>query len=263
MTTDFTLAAFATFCRQLAPLRVLTVRDYLRVAPCPPFLILRFDVDFREPFALRLGQILAAHGIRASFYFRCHASGFEWSAIHAIGALGHEVGYHYEALDRCRGDFDAAESLFLADIHALRAGDASVETVAAHGAPPVAAGYASNLDLLRARPDLLGRARLRGDAVASVDFTRLTYFSDAGWRWRRCNGTPPGSNAAPSSLAELYAAGVRPDAALYANIHPQHWYARPSGLRYYRWRHRLGVHLLPRLRAVRAALASDQTRHQQ
>jgi len=58
-------------------------------------------------------------------------------------------------------------------------------------------------------------------------------------------------------------AGVRPDAALYANIHPQHWYARPSGLRYYRWRHRLGVHLLPRLRAVRAALASDQTRHQQ
>jgi len=178
MTLDFTLAAFAIFCRQVTTLRVLTVRDYLRVAPCPPFLILRFDVDFREPFALRLGQILAAHEIRATFYFRRHASWLRVRAIRAIGALwGTNVGYHYEALDRCRGDFDAAGSLFLADIHALRAGDASVETVAARmAAPRPPPDYASNLDLLRARPDLLGRARLRGDAVARVDFSRLTYF---------------------------------------------------------------------------------------
>lgn len=263
MPHDFTLAAFASFCRQIAPLRVITVRDYLRVAPCPPFLILRFDVDFREPFALRLGQILAAHEIRASFYFRCHASGFEWSAIRAIGALGHEVGYHYETLDRCKGDFFAAQRLFLADIHALRAGHVNVETVAAHRAPPVAAGYVSNLDLLRARPGLLRQARLRGDAVASVDFARLTYFSDAGWRWRRCDGTPPGTSTTPGSLDELCAASAQPDAALYANFHPQHWYALPSNLRYYRWRHRLGVHLLPRLRAWRAALTSDQARHQE
>ncbi len=171
MTLDFTLAAFAIFCRQVTTLRVLTVRDYLRVAPCPPFLILRFDVDFREPFALRLGQILAAHEIRATFYFRRHAS---WLRVarhtRDWGAGGTNVGYHYEALDRCRGILTRQSSLFLADItRCERATPASRRSrrMAHRGPPP---DYASNLDLLRARPDLWaghGCAATRSPALTS------------------------------------------------------------------------------------------------
>src|SRR5690606_31345583 len=191
-------------------LRVMPVADYLQVAPCPPFVVLRFDIDYREAFAVRLAQLLAVERLRGTFYFRHHATGFDWSAIDTIAALGHEIGYHYETLDRCGGDFEAASAQFLADVETLRAHGVEVRTVAAHGSPPVAATYAGNLDLLRADPSLLSRAGLHGDAVASVRFEQVTYFSDAGWRWRRCDGTPPGVDPSPAQLRTCWTGSRSP-----------------------------------------------------
>lgn len=263
MPADFTLAAFAQLCRRAARQRTLTVADYLRAAPCPPFVILRFDVDYREPFALRLALLLARERIRGTFYFRHYAGGFDWSAITAVAALGHEVGYHYETLDRAEGNYEAAADMFLTDVAVMRSRGIELFTTAAHGAPPVTDTYTGNLDLLSARPRLLARAGLRGDAVASVDFRRLTYFSDAGWRWRRCDGTPPGESASPTTFADLLNRLAQPDAALYVNIHPQQWYARTANLRVYRWRNRLGMRVVPPLRGLRRALTGEQARHQQ
>lgn len=253
MPTDFTLAAFAGLCQRAARTRVLPVADFLRTAPCVPFVILRFDVDYREAFAVRLAQMLAAERLRGTFYFRHHADGFDWAAIDMVAALGHEVGYHYETLDRSGGDFLAAGDRFLADISALRAHGVEVGTVAAHGAPPVSDTYAGNLDLLRADPSLLSQASLRGDAVASVDFGRLTYFSDAGWRWQRRNGAPPDAAVAPCSFADVLEQVAEPSPANYINIHPQQWFARPANTRYFRWRNRVGMRVVPRLRAIRRA----------
>lgn len=264
MPADFTLAAFAELCRRAACQRALTVADYLRTSPCPPFVILRFDVDYREPFALRLALLLARERLQGTFYFRHHAAGFNWTAIAALAALGHEVGYHYETLDRCHGDREAAAEMFRADVGALRAGGIELQTVAAHGAPPVNGSYTGNLDLLRAEPSLLIWAGLHGDAVASVDFERLTYYSDAGWRWRRCDRTPPGESARSTSFADLLDRLAQSDAALYVNVHPQQWYARAATMRVYRWRNRLGMRILPPLRNLRRrTLSGEQARHQQ
>lgn len=254
MPADFTLAAFSELCQRAAPRRAMSVAEYLRAAPCAPFVILRFDVDYREPFALRLALLLARQRLRGTFYVRHHPTGFDWDAITAIAALGHELGYHYETLDRCRGDFHAAEETFLADIAALRARGVRVQTSAAHGAPPVTATYKDNLALLRANPTLIKRAELRGDAVASIDFTRLMYYSDAGWRWQRCDGTPPGVDTSPTSLADLLDRLAQPDAALYINIHPQQWFARAANVRAFRWRNRIGNRIVPWLRATRRSL---------
>jgi len=253
MPPDFTLAAFADLCQRAAHLRVMPVADYLQIAPCPPFVVLRFDVDYREAFAIRLAQLLAVERLRGTFYFRHHATGFDWGAIDAIAVLGHEIGYHYETLDRCGGDFEAASAQFLADVETLRAHGVEVRTVAAHGSPPVAATYAGNLDLLRADPSLLSRAGLRGDAVASVRFEQVTYFSDAGWCWRRCDGTPPGVDPSPSSIADLLDRLAQPGAAIYVNIHPQQWYARAKNMRYFRWRNRIGMRVVGVARAIRQA----------
>ena len=263
MPADFTLAAFAEICRRAAQQRTLTVADYLRTAPCAPLVILRFDVDYREPFALRLALLLARERVPGTFYFRHHATGFGWHTMTAIAALGHEVGYHYETLDRCQGDRKAAAEMFMADVAALRAGGIELQTVAAHGAPPANDTYTGNLDLLRAEPSLLVQAGLHGDAVASVDFERLTYYSDAGWRWRRCDGTPPGESAQATSFADLLARLAQPDAAFYINIHPQQWYARASNMQVYRWRNRLGMRIVPLLRGLRRTLSGEQARHQQ
>lgn len=246
---DFTLAAFARLCASAADVPALSLSQFLWAAPVPPFVILRFDVDYHEAFAIRLAAMLSVYRLRGTFYFRRHAQGFAWDTLQAIATLGHDIGYHYETLDRCAGDFERASELFLADISALRARGFPVETVAAHGTPPVAPGYRGNLDLLRAAPHLLGQAALQGDAMLSVDFTSLRYFSDAGWRWQRCDGTPPGIAPQRSALTALHACLAQPDAAVYINIHPHQWYARPGNACFYRWRNRLGMRIVPRLRA--------------
>jgi hypothetical protein len=248
MPTDFTLAAFDAFCQHAAP--VFTLADYLAqpAPPAPPFVILRVDVDYRADHALDLARIAANHLMRGSFYFRCHQGNFALDAIYQIAALGHEIGYHFETLDLCRGDFDAASALFLRHIDQLRRAGVEVRTVAAHGAPPTATTYRFNLDLLRQRPDLLTEADLSGETTLSIDFERVIYVSDARWRWRRYDRFQPGAQGEPTSLSATQAAFPRWSAGLYINFHPQHWFAHAGPMRYFRLRQRIGRHIRPLLR---------------
>jgi len=253
MPAEFTVAAFQDLCRGAAHLPVFGVGDYLRTQPQPPAVIFRFDVDYRSQHAVRLASILAQHSLRGTFYFRRPATGFDHTAIRAVAALGHEIGYHYETLDRCRGDFSAARAMLQQDIDDLRRSNVTVETIAAHGTPPLAPGYTGNLDLVRREPGLPGQLELLGDAIVSVDFTRLCYFSDAGWRWTRHDGTPPGPGGKPSALAEVNACLARPEMSVYLTFHPHQWFEWATVMHYYRWRNRVGTVMLPRLRALRRA----------
>lgn len=253
MPVEFTVAAFQDLCRRAAHLPVFGVADYLRARPQPPVVIFRFDVDYRSQHAVRLASILARHGLRGTFYFRRHAAGFDHAAITAVAALGHEIGYHYETLDRCLGDFSAARAMFQQDIDDLRRSGVTVETVAAHGTPPLAPGYVGNLDLVRCDPGLIAQTDLAGDAVFSVDFARLRYFSDAGWRWTRHDSAPPGPGGKPSALTEVSACLARPETSVYLNIHPHQWFERAAATHYYRWRNRVGRVILPWLHALRRA----------
>jgi hypothetical protein len=248
MPSDFTLAAFDAFCQHAAP--VFTLADYLaQPAPsAPPFVILRVDVDYREDHAVDLARIAAQHHQRGSFYFRCHQGNFALDAIRRIAALDHEVGYHFETLDLCRGDFDAAAELFVQHVDQLRRAGVDVRTAAAHGAPPTAATYRANLDLLRQRPALLAQASLSGETTLSVDFDQVIYVSDARWRWRRYDHFQPGAQGQPTSLRATQTAFPRWSAGLYINFHPQHWFAHAVPMRYFRLRQRIGRPIRARLR---------------
>jgi hypothetical protein len=247
---DFTLAAFETFCRNIAAVPVFTLDGYLSQAtpPIPPFVILRVDVDYREAHAVQLARIAAAYNLRGSFYFRCHQGDFALEAMHRIAALGHEVGYHFETLDTCRGDFDAASDRFLQHVARLRQAGFDVRTAAAHGSQPTAPGYRSNLDLLAQRPDLLKHAGLSGETTVSIDFERVTYVSDARWCWQFYDHYRPGVKGKPTSLHNTINRFPRWTTGLYINFHPQHWFARPASMVYFRLRHRIGrrLHLTPR-----------------
>jgi hypothetical protein len=247
MLTDFTLAAFDAFCQHAVP--VFTLADYLAqpAPPAPPFVILRVDVDYREDRAVDLARIAAHHHARGSFYFRCHRGGFVLEAIRQIAALGHEVGYHFETLDLCRGDFDAASDLFLQHIDRLRRAGVEVRTVAAHSALPVTTTYRANLDLLRQRPDLLNRAGLSGETTLSIDFDRVVYVSDARWRWRCYEHYRPGVQGQPTSLRVVQETFRRWPAGLYINFHPQQWFARAVPMHYFRLRQRIGRRVRPLL----------------
>jgi hypothetical protein len=242
---DFTLAAFEGFCRTVDAVPVLTLADTLtQTAPLPsPCLILRVDVDYREQHAVQLAQIAAAYRLRGSFYFRCARGIFALDVIRQIAGLGHEVGYHFETLDTCRGDFDAASDLFLQHITLLRQAGFDIRTAAAHGSKPATSGYDSNLDLLTHRPELFNRAGLLGETTLSIDFERVTYVSDAGWRWRRYEHYRSGLKGDRTSLRATLNDFRQWPTGLYINFHPQHWFDRPASMAFFRLRHRIGRQL--------------------
>lgn len=247
VSAPFTWAAFEALCAHLAERHVLPLGDFLAHPPQSPWVLLRFDVDYREAHAVALAERAAQAGLRGSFYFRCRAGRFDLPALRAVAAAGHEVGYHYETLDLCRGDFAAAAELLIAHVEQLRAAGLTIQTIAAHGSPPRTPTYTRNLDLLVQHPELLQRARLLGEATLSVDFAPVMYLSDAGWRWRRYTHYTPQASGIPCSFTELRAS-LAEGHNLYLTFHPHQWFARAWQARYFRARQRLGGRVIAALR---------------
>ena len=71
-------------------------------------IILRHDVDRRPGNALKTARMEHDLGIPASYYFRAVPESWDAAAIRKIAGLGHEIGYHYENLSACKGDFERA-----------------------------------------------------------------------------------------------------------------------------------------------------------
>lgn len=242
MALDFTLPAFDEFCQAAVRMPVFALADYLSLAapPSAPYLILRFDVDYREKQAIPMAQIAARHQLRGSFYFRHRNGSFNFEAIKAVAALGHEVGYHFETLDTCQGNVTEAEQLFLAHLDQLRAAGLTIQTAAAHGAKPTAPGYRANFDLFTQSPGLFARANLLGETTLSLDFSRLVYTSDASWHWLRYENYRHGMQGQPTNLKEIIGRLHRADEAVCVTFHSQQWYPDPISATFYRQRNRLG-----------------------
>lgn len=262
MPLDFTFAEFEAFCERAAHMPVFTLADYLsRSAPPPrPYLIFRVDVDYREAQAVQMARIADRYDLRGSFYFRHHPGGFDLTAMYAVAGLGHEAGYHFETLDTCHGDFAQAEALFLDHLAQLRAAHLDIRTVASHGGPPTAPNYQANYDLFTHAPDLFTRANVLGETTLSLDFTTLTYISDAGWRWRVYDAYGPGAAGKRVSLRRVIEDLVSPQNALVITFHSHQWFVHPAMAMYYRSRNRVGQVMLPLLRT---APSQDQPGDQQ
>ncbi|VVB89758.1 Uncharacterised protein [uncultured archaeon] len=73
---------------------------------------MRHDIDRMPMSALGTARIEAQCGIRATYYFRMNSRVFRPWIMREIEGMGHEVGYHYEALGKAKGDFGMAICLF-------------------------------------------------------------------------------------------------------------------------------------------------------
>jgi hypothetical protein len=70
---------------------------------------------------------------------------FDLSIMRQLQDEGFEVGYHFNTLDRCGGDFSKAIALFERELKMLREAEIKVETVCSHGDPRVKkVGYKVN-----------------------------------------------------------------------------------------------------------------------
>jgi len=194
----------------------LTVREYLATddEELPDqFVILRHDVDRKPENALAMARLEAARGVPSTYYVRTIDKTFRPGLIRRIEELGHEVGYHYEDMDRADGDVAAAHESFSAELARMRA-LVSVDTVCMHGNPLTAhdnrdmwdadgtapaseravdggtvtddAAASDGIATMtrRAGTPTLEDYDLLGEAYLSMDFEDVTYFSDTGRTWR-------------------------------------------------------------------------------
>jgi len=134
MAKDFTLAAYQELLESLmeANYVIITVEEYFALKEQGPFVVLRHDVDRRPQNALRMAELETAMGINSTYYFR--KSTYNEQIILNLDMWGHEVGYHYEIMDKAKGDIGLAHAIFNAELEILRAW-VPVKTCAAHGNP--------------------------------------------------------------------------------------------------------------------------------
>ncbi len=234
---DFTQREYARLCEAIAAsgYRTATFADFIardRLDLHDRVLVLRHDVDRRPRRARELAEIERRFGLLASYYFRMPAS-WEPRIIREVAAMGHEVGLHYECLDRARGDHDAAGRLLAEQLAQFRE-LAPVRTVSMHGNP---ATRFDNRDMWQ--HCRLGDFGLTGEVYLSADFERAMYYSDTGRTWLdgrfNVKDVIPAGKAAVTDKPPLKTTGDlirligRDSRNLYLLIHPERWPAGAFG----------------------------------
>jgi hypothetical protein len=177
---DFTLEKYAALCQAITSsgYTSLTIRDYLsRPDPPPQVVLVRHDVDDNIRFVPPLARIDHQHGIHATYYFRCTPHVYVPEVIDSVAALNHEIGYHYEALDRARGDISEAIRIFGAELARFRE-RYDVKTACMHGNPLSPHDNRKIWDHAS-----LAQFGLLGEPYLSLDYSRIAYFSDTGRNW--------------------------------------------------------------------------------
>jgi hypothetical protein len=154
----------------------VTFREFLKDAP-EKAIILRHDVDDLPGNSLHFARIQAEKGICGTYYFRTGPGSFDEKIISEIASLGHEIGYHYETMDNCNGNYEKAWDEFRHNLEIFRR-IVPVTTISMHGSPR------SRFDnrQLWERYDYRSLG-ITGEPYFDVDFSKVAYLTDTGRRW--------------------------------------------------------------------------------
>jgi hypothetical protein len=133
---DFTLLAYQQLLETLKAkqLPFYTFEEVCENKPSVAYVVLRHDVDDKPKNSLRVAQLEAELGIKATYYFRIVEQSNQPEIIKAIVALGHEIGYHYEDLSLCKGNTEKAFQFFQKNLGYFRT-FYPVRTICMHGSP--------------------------------------------------------------------------------------------------------------------------------
>ena len=141
------------------------------------YVMLRHDVDKRPWYSVRMAEIEAQMGVKSSYYFRIGKMSNNPDCIKRIAQLGHEIGYHYEDMSLCHGNYEQAYEHFKESMEYFRQ-FYPVQTCCMHGAPMSKYDSREIWDKYSYRN--LG---LIGEPYFDVDFSQVVYFTDTGRCW--------------------------------------------------------------------------------
>lgn len=236
MNVDFTLGIYSELVRSLLShkYKFLCVREYLSSTTNnypSKLIIMRHDVDQLPKNARRIAELESKMGVVSTYYFRMVPDTFDISIINEIRDFGHEIGYHYENLSHCRGDYNKAIKDLEYKLEKFRE-LYPVKTICMHGSP------LSKWD----NRDLWNEYEYRdfgiiGEPYFDIDFEEIFYISDTGRRWDGKNvsvrdkvaGGGNNNENRYHSTHDIIASveeGSFPDRAMMT-VHPQRWTNNP------------------------------------
>jgi len=180
MSWDFTSDKYSGLCQAIigAGYKVMTMKEYLEDPdPSLKVVILRHDVDRNPGNALKMAELESELGLSATYYFRKRRQTFKPEVIRSIARMGHEIGYHYEALVKAKGDYERAIQIFEDELNQFRQ-ICDVATISMHGSP---LSKYDNRNLWQ-RYDFKAFGII-GEAYLSIDYGKVVYFTDTGRGW--------------------------------------------------------------------------------
>ena len=227
---DFSHKMYRRLCRAIddAGYRTINMGEYFITADSGvPRLMLRHDVDRDPELSLQMAQIEKEYGLVSTYLFRVVDSVFKPRIIKAIADLGMEIGYHYECLDKARGNYERAFKIAGEDLARLRE-LTPIKTMAMHGNPLT---RWDNRDLWKKYD--FKELGIEVAAYLNIDYKKVRYFSDTGRTWDEARGNiydfvgdqPKHSLKATPDLID-FISSHRQDTCIL--IHPNRWSDKPS-----------------------------------
>lgn len=179
---DFTLKKYELLLKAIKSTGypVSTIFDFLK---CPPekCIILRHDVDRAINRNLEMAKLEHRYGIKSTYYFRHIEETFKPEVILQMAKMGHEIGFHYEVMDKAKGNPEKAIEIFkkeLEDLRKVTEGVTDVRTACMHGNP---LKPWSNRDLWK-KYDFKDFG-IAGEPYFSIDYSKVLYLTDTGRTW--------------------------------------------------------------------------------
>lgn len=178
MNFDFTLNKFDGLCEVISKSEYvpLTVGKHLLEPDLEKFIIIRHDVDNITDSVLKMARIENKKGLSSTYYFRSNVFNYP-EILKTIEKLGHEVGYHYEVMDKAKGDYQKAIDIFKNELCEFRK-NVNIKTICMHGNSLTS--Y-NNRDLWKHYD--FKEFGIIGEAYNSINFRNVSYYSDTGRRW--------------------------------------------------------------------------------
>lgn len=124
-----------------------------------------------------MAETEASRDIKATYYFRKSKLSFKKPILKRIVELQHEIGYHYEDLAVCAGDYQAAIQSFQKNLELFRE-FYPVKTICMHGS---SGSPYDNRDLWK-KYDMQDYGIIC-EPYLSIDYDKVLYLSDTGRRW--------------------------------------------------------------------------------
>jgi hypothetical protein len=177
---DFTLRKYRELCEAIkeSGFTTLRIKDFMSRGG-DNCIVIRHDVDkYKRPYcALTMALIEKEYDIQSTYYFRIKDQIIEPEIIKKFARLGHEIGYHYEVLDKAKGDKKKAIQIFKHELGEFRK-LVQVETIAMHGNPLCSW---LNSDLWKDYD--FREFEILGEPYLSISYNDVIYLSDTGRSW--------------------------------------------------------------------------------